>query len=116
MDPQTPTASAIPDDKRRLTEQEKKNNHIASEQKRRQAIREGFDQIADLTPGMAGQGRSEALVLQAAVVHMRRLMAERSRLVEELKRRGVDTDGFEFDPKTMDIAAEYAAAENNGRV
>ena len=35
-------------DKPRLTEQEKKNNHIASEQKRRQAIREGFDRLAEI--------------------------------------------------------------------
>ncbi|KAG9714418.1 hypothetical protein KCU73_g16218, partial [Aureobasidium melanogenum] len=44
-------------DKPRLTEQEKKNNHIASEQKRRQAIREGFDRLAEIVPGMSGQGR-----------------------------------------------------------
>ncbi|KAF8477356.1 hypothetical protein BDZ91DRAFT_638645, partial [Kalaharituber pfeilii] len=47
----------------RLTEQEKKNNHIASEQKRRNAIREGFDRLTELIPGCEGQGRSEGMVL-----------------------------------------------------
>lgn len=47
----------------RLTEQEKKNNHIASEQKRRNAIRDGFDKLTELIPGCEGQGRSEGMVL-----------------------------------------------------
>ena len=47
----------------RLTEQEKKNNHIASEQKRRNAIRDGFDRLTELIPGCEGQGRSEGMVL-----------------------------------------------------
>jgi hypothetical protein len=48
----------------RLTEQEKKNNHIASEQKRRMAIREGFDRLTEMVPGLEGQGRSESIVLK----------------------------------------------------
>ncbi|KAK8208351.1 hypothetical protein IWZ00DRAFT_427162, partial [Phyllosticta capitalensis] len=58
-------------DKPRLTEEEKKNNHIASEQKRRQAIRQGFDKLASIVPGMEGQGRSEAIVLDATVKMLR---------------------------------------------
>lgn len=48
----------------RLSEQEKKNNHIASEQKRRMAIREGFDRLTEIVPGLEGQGRSENIVLK----------------------------------------------------
>jgi heteromeric Ino2p/Ino4p transcription factor len=48
----------------RLTEQEKKNNHIASEQKRREAIRQGFDRLTEIVPGLEGQGRSESIVLK----------------------------------------------------
>lgn len=48
----------------RLSEQEKKNNHIASEQKRRMAIREGFDRLTEIVPGLEGQGRSESIVLK----------------------------------------------------
>lgn len=51
-------------EKTRLTEQEKKNNHIASEQKRRLAIREGFDRLTEIVPGLEGQGRSESIVLK----------------------------------------------------
>lgn len=54
-------------DRPRLTDAEKKQNHIISEQKRRQAIRQGFDRLAAMTPGMSGMGRSEAAVLNAAV-------------------------------------------------
>lgn len=64
----------------RLTEQEKKNNHIASEQKRRQAIREGFDRLAEIVPGMKGQGRSEAQMLTATVDEMRNQLNDKEKL------------------------------------
>lgn len=64
----------------RLTEQEKKNNHIASEQKRRQAIREGFDRLAEIVPGMKGQGRSEAQMLTATVEEMRNQISDKEKL------------------------------------
>ncbi|KAM0720528.1 hypothetical protein Q7P37_004664 [Cladosporium fusiforme] len=54
-------------DRPRLTDAEKKQNHIISEQKRRQAIRQGFDRLASLVPGMEGMGRSEAQVLGKGV-------------------------------------------------
>ncbi|QIW97027.1 hypothetical protein AMS68_002545 [Peltaster fructicola] len=67
----------------RLSEKEKKLNHIVSEQKRRQAIRSGFDRLALLIPGMEGQGRSEAVVLEAAVKYDD-LSARRKRKLEKL--------------------------------
>jgi len=110
-DPPSPTAAA---DKLRLTEQEKKSNHIASEQKRRQAIREGFDEIADLVPGLQGQGRSEAIVLQGATAYMRKLLAERWQLVAEGRRMGVDVGRWVMDDVTMRIAAGAAGRMVNG--
>jgi heteromeric Ino2p/Ino4p transcription factor len=83
-------------DKPRLTEQEKKNNHIASEQKRRQAIREGFDRLASLVPGYEGQGRSESLVLSAALQHMEDHLKQYHDFVDEAKRRGVDVSDLEI--------------------
>jgi heteromeric Ino2p/Ino4p transcription factor len=74
--------------KLRLTDQEKKTNHIASEQKRRQAIRDGFDKLTEVVPGLEGQGRSEGLVLRRTVEHIQGALAERQRLVEEIKARG----------------------------
>jgi hypothetical protein len=47
-----------------LSEAEKKANHIASEQKRRQNIRVGFDQLVDIVPALSQSHRSEALILQ----------------------------------------------------
>ncbi|CAG8579706.1 10332_t:CDS:2 [Paraglomus brasilianum] len=47
-----------------LTEAEKKANHIASEQKRRQNIRLGFDQLVEIVPTLSQCHRSEALILQ----------------------------------------------------
>lgn len=75
--------------KPRLTEEEKKQNHIASEQKRRAAIRAQFDRLAELTPGMAGQGRSEGLVLAKLVEYAKTQIEERKRLVAELEARDV---------------------------
>ena len=84
-------------DKPRLTEQEKKNNHIASEQKRRRAIREGFDRLANIVPGMTGQGRSENLVLQATLDHLKKQLDDYRQLVEEAKMKGVDISDLEIE-------------------
>ncbi|KAF7550119.1 hypothetical protein G7046_g8118 [Stylonectria norvegica] len=80
------------DEKPRLTEEEKKQNHIASEQKRRQAIREGFDRLTELVPGLEGQGRSEGLVLKRTVDYMREQLVERKALVDRVEKAGGDVD------------------------
>ncbi|KAK5651046.1 hypothetical protein OQA88_1056 [Cercophora sp. LCS_1] len=80
---------ASAEDKPRLTEEEKRANHIASEQKRRQAIRDGFDQMAELVPGMSGQGRSEGQVLNKATDYIHQLLEERKLLIEQLVASGV---------------------------
>lgn len=65
------------------------------EQKRRQAIREGFDRLTELVPGLEGQGRSESIVLNKTVSFMRAQLQEREQLVARIERMGgkVD-DGF----------------------
>ncbi|KAK1767193.1 helix-loop-helix DNA-binding protein [Phialemonium atrogriseum] len=80
------------DDKPRLTEEEKKQNHIASEQKRRQAIREGFDRLTELVPGLEGQGRSEGVVLKRTVEFMREKLQERRDLVASVENEGGQVD------------------------
>ncbi|CAO3678328.1 unnamed protein product [Rhizopus microsporus] len=47
-----------------LTDAEKKANHIASEKKRRQNIKLGFDQLIDIVPSLTQGNRSEAFILQ----------------------------------------------------
>ncbi|KAL2756748.1 hypothetical protein ACRALDRAFT_1092882 [Sodiomyces alcalophilus JCM 7366] len=82
----------VADEKPRLTEAEKKQNHIASEQKRRQAIREGFDRLTELVPGLEGQGRSEGLVLQRTVKYMREQLDERRTLIDRIEAAGGHVD------------------------
>ncbi|CAD6499505.1 BgTH12-03617 [Blumeria graminis f. sp. triticale] len=49
-----------------LTEEQKRENHIKSEQKRRTLIREGFEDLNDLVPGLQGGGFSKSAVLAQA--------------------------------------------------
>jgi hypothetical protein len=46
-----------------LTEEQKRENHIKSEQKRRTLIREGFEDLNQLVPGLRGGGFSKSAVL-----------------------------------------------------
>jgi heteromeric Ino2p/Ino4p transcription factor len=90
--PQTPTASSNSNTNNangaRLTDKQKKANHIASEAKRRGEIRDGFDVLASIIPGMEGNGRSEAVVLQATVEFLREEIAKKDRLIAEAEKRG----------------------------
>ncbi|KAF4254267.1 hypothetical protein KXW98_000381 [Aspergillus fumigatus] len=86
------SGTATDRDKPRLTEQEKKNNHIASEQKRRAAIREGFDRLTELVPGLEGQGRSESVVLRKTVDFIHMKLQERQELIAEIESRGGHID------------------------
>lgn len=65
---------------------------MSAEQKRRLAIREGFDRLADLVPGLEGQGRSESVVLKKTVDYIRRQIEERRMLIEEAEGLGVVVD------------------------
>ncbi|KAI8384773.1 uncharacterized protein BYT42DRAFT_544619 [Radiomyces spectabilis] len=68
-----------------LTDAEKKANHIASEQKRRQNIRLGFDQLIEIVPSLNSGNRSEAIILQKSVDHIKQLIANKSQLKEQIK-------------------------------
>ncbi|SPO02231.1 uncharacterized protein DNG_04904 [Cephalotrichum gorgonifer] len=78
------------EEKNRLTEVEKRNNHVASEKKRREAIRYAFDRLTTLVPGLEGQGRSEGVVLQRTAEFLHEQLGENQRLADELARRGAD--------------------------
>ncbi|KAG9248497.1 helix-loop-helix DNA-binding domain-containing protein [Calycina marina] len=80
------------DEKPRLSEREKKANHIASEQKRRQAIRDGFDRLTELVPNLHGQGRSENIVLSKTVTYMKEQMEIRRKLIEQVEALGGKVD------------------------
>lgn len=47
-----------------LSDDQKRANHIASEQKRKANIRIGFEKLVDIVPALSNGHRSEALILQ----------------------------------------------------
>ncbi|RYP89789.1 hypothetical protein DL770_004083 [Monosporascus sp. CRB-9-2] len=102
------------DGKPRLTEEEKKQNHIASEQKRREAIRAGFDRLCELVPGLEGQGRSEGLVLKRTVDYMKEQLERRRKLVKDLEARGERVPDNLKDPLKIleELEAMQQAAAN----
>lgn len=68
-----------------LTEAEKKANHIASEQKRRQNIRIGFDSLVEIVPTLSECHRSEALILQKSVDYIQRLLNQKNELKNRVR-------------------------------
>jgi len=91
--------------KARLTDEQKKNNHNTSEQARRQAIREQFEQLANMMPGWEGKGASEAKVMEAAVGYLKEQLQKKSELNEKgVKLEGVLTEA-DFDKIYNDEAA-----------
>ncbi|KAK4162086.1 hypothetical protein QBC43DRAFT_322300 [Cladorrhinum sp. PSN259] len=85
----SPGAGGEEEEKPRLTEKEKKQNHIASEQKRRQAIRDAFDKLCIIVPNLEGQARSEGIVLNRTIDHIREEMKERQKMIAELDAHGI---------------------------
>ncbi|ORZ32472.1 hypothetical protein BCR44DRAFT_1368889, partial [Catenaria anguillulae PL171] len=63
-----------------LTDDVKKRNHIASEQKRRLNIRVGFDNLVSLVPGLADHPRSETVILGKAADHLQIMLDHHRRV------------------------------------
>ncbi|CAO3638308.1 unnamed protein product [Mucor fragilis] len=68
-----------------LSEDQKKANHIASEQKRRANIRIGFDQLVDMVPALDSCHRSEALILQKSVEYIKDLVQDKNNLRDRVR-------------------------------
>jgi len=98
----------------RLTEEQKKENHIRSEQKRREAIREGFDRLSTIVPGIEGQGRSEAIVLNSTLSYTHEQILRRRELLEEAKKLGMDTSEWELQPSVEKAARKQLAKKSSG--
>lgn len=75
-------------DKPRLTDDQKKTNHITSEQNRRNFLRSQFDRLADAVPGAKGKARSEALVLERLVDYGHAQLEEGRKTIEQIETRG----------------------------
>lgn len=90
LSPTSANLKAEAGEKRRLTEKEKKANHLASEKKRREHIRDQFDRLSNIVPGLEGRARSEGLVLQSTIEYIRKLMLARRELIQSLEADGVE--------------------------
>lgn len=82
-------------EKVRLTPKQKRDNHISSEQKRRKAIRDGFDKMCDMIPGFEGMGRSENKVLDKVLEAVVQNIEKRQSLLDEAEAKGISV-GEEF--------------------
>lgn len=96
--------------KARLSEKQKKDNHISSEKKRREAIRAGFDKLSTLVPGMEGQARSEAIVLGATVNYMQDEIARKETVYYMALDRGWKKE--DIDRIYQDYEAQLRAQEH----
>ena len=65
-----------------LTDDQKRNNHIASEQKRRNVIKDGYQMLDTLVPGLAVGGYSKSIALGVTADWVQTLVAQNQRLRE----------------------------------
>ena len=68
-----------------LTEEEKRSNHIASEQKRRSMIRSGFKDLTEIVPTLKNINNSKSTVLFKAVDYIKYLDKRNRNLREKIK-------------------------------
>lgn len=67
-----------------LSEEQKRENHIKSEQKRRTLIKEGFDDLCDLVPGLRGGGFSKSTMLSMAADWLEEIIKGNDQLKAQL--------------------------------
>ncbi|KAL2759534.1 hypothetical protein ACRALDRAFT_1074206 [Sodiomyces alcalophilus JCM 7366] len=67
-----------------LTEAQKRENHIRSEQKRRTIIKEGFEELCELVPGLKGGGFSKSTMLTMAAEWLEDILRGNEQLAAQL--------------------------------
>ena len=67
-----------------LTEEQKRENHIRSEQKRRTLIKEGFDDLCELVPSLNGGGFSKSTMLSIAGDYLEEIIRGNETLADQL--------------------------------
>ncbi|KAK7430557.1 hypothetical protein QQZ08_002849 [Neonectria magnoliae] len=77
-------ANAAKSARENLSEEQKRENHIRSEQKRRTLIKEGFDDLCDLVPGLRGGGFSKSTMLSMAAEWLEELLKGNEALAAQL--------------------------------
>ena len=78
------SAAVVKPPRENLTEEQKRENHIKSEQKRRTLIKTGFDDLCILVPGLQGGNMSKSLVLTTATSWLTELLEGNKRLQSQL--------------------------------
>lgn len=101
--------------KPRLTEAQKKAHHIQSEQNRREQIRQGFEHLATLVPGMQGRGASEAKMLESTVDFLKAQLDKKKELGERGLEVGMSEADFEHIYRQETKAAEERSNERVNR-
>ncbi|KAL2890205.1 hypothetical protein HOO65_020747 [Ceratocystis lukuohia] len=71
--------------RKNLTDQQKRENHIFSEQRRRTAIKVGFEELTEMVPGIKGGGFSKSAVLNISCSWLQDLLDGNKRLEEQLR-------------------------------
>ncbi|GJN74353.1 bHLH family transcription factor [Purpureocillium lilacinum] len=82
------TANGAKPPRENLTEEQKRENHIRSEQKRRTLIKEGFDDLGDLVPGLKGGGFSKSTTLAMAAEWLEDLLRGNKTLAAQVASLG----------------------------
>lgn len=67
-----------------LTEEQKRTNHILSEQKRRNLIKQGFDELCALVPDLRGGGFSKSAMLIQAADYLEEILIGNNELRKQL--------------------------------
>lgn len=76
-----------------LTEEQKRANHILSEQKRRNLIKQGFDELCSLVPELRGGGFSKSTMLAQAADWLQDLLHGNEMLRHQLEDLKAQTGG-----------------------
>ncbi|KAL9612927.1 MAG: hypothetical protein Q9167_002510 [Letrouitia subvulpina] len=100
----------------RLTDAEKKSNHISSEKRRRANVRNGYAKLCDLVPGLQGYSRSEGVVVWHTVQYIIDQINLKNSLISQLEENGVNVANElriyrERTPEPIEI--EYSRKSHN---
>ncbi|KAI0462247.1 hypothetical protein LJB42_004335 [Komagataella kurtzmanii] len=96
-----------------LSDEQKKINHIQSEQRRREQIRSTYDKLVDIVPDLTTkENRSELSILTKTSSYIRKLREENEGLLDETKKQGIDPEtvineiNFKYDEKNATAKRE----------
>ncbi len=93
-------------EKTRLTDQEKKANHIRSERKRRDNVRAGMIKLSHMIPGAHELFKSEIKMVDAYTKYVEQLLVERQAMVQRLEDKGSFVEEHLKNPYSQNLHTE----------